>query len=376
MSRFDRYMLSQLLALFGFFSLVLVAVYWINQAVRLFDQLIGDGQSVLVFLELSILTLPNVIKLVLPISAFAATVYGINRLMQESELLVMQATGFSAMRLARPVLYFGLIVAAMLMLLGHVLVPASRATLALRNAEISQNVMARFLTDGQFMHPTQGITLYIREIADTGELRDVFLADDRSPNNRTTYTAKRALLVRSDTGPKLVMLEGMVQDLLRSDQRMSITRFADFTYDLAEVLAKRVAPGRTIETLSTFELLSPTEALLAETGRSAAALYFEMHSRISQPFLATAAALIGFSALLLGAFSRFGLWRQILFAVLLLIGMQLINTTTTSFGLRDPRGWPLVYAAPLTGLAVSLLLLWQAQRPRHRRRTRAAEAMA
>ena len=55
-SRFDRYLLSQLLALFGFFSLVLVAVYWVNRAVGLFEQLIGDGQSALVCLEFSVLT--------------------------------------------------------------------------------------------------------------------------------------------------------------------------------------------------------------------------------------------------------------------------------------------------------------------------------
>jgi hypothetical protein len=33
---------------------VLVAVYWVNRAVGLFDQLIGDGQSALVFLEFSL----------------------------------------------------------------------------------------------------------------------------------------------------------------------------------------------------------------------------------------------------------------------------------------------------------------------------------
>ena len=57
MARFDRYMLSQCLQLFGFFGLVLVLVYWINQAVILFDQLIADGQTALVFLELPALTL-------------------------------------------------------------------------------------------------------------------------------------------------------------------------------------------------------------------------------------------------------------------------------------------------------------------------------
>jgi lipopolysaccharide export system permease protein len=106
--RFDRYLLTQLLAVFGFFALVLVLVYWVNRAVGLFDQLIGDGQTALVFLEFSVLTLPNVIRVVLPIAAFAAAVFVANRLTQDSEMVVMQATGFSSFRLARPVLIFGL----------------------------------------------------------------------------------------------------------------------------------------------------------------------------------------------------------------------------------------------------------------------------
>ena len=72
MARFDRYMLSQLMVLFGLFALVLVLVHWINRAVRLFDQIIASGESATVFLELSLLTLPGVIKLVVPVAAFAA----------------------------------------------------------------------------------------------------------------------------------------------------------------------------------------------------------------------------------------------------------------------------------------------------------------
>ena len=75
--RFDRYLLSQLLMLFGFFALVLVLVYWVNRAVVLFDQLIANGQSAAVFLEITILTLPNVIRIDLPIAAFAGTPCGV-----------------------------------------------------------------------------------------------------------------------------------------------------------------------------------------------------------------------------------------------------------------------------------------------------------
>ncbi|MFN3722786.1 MAG: LPS export ABC transporter permease LptF [Paracoccaceae bacterium] len=374
MPRFDRYLLSQLLALFGFFSLLLVSVYWVNRAVGLFDQLIGDGQSALVFVEFSLLTLPNVIRLVLPISTFAAAVYIANRLMSDSELVVMQATGFSSFRLARPVIVFGLIVMLMMSALTHVLVPASRAALTERSAEIADNVTARFLRDGQFMHPADGMTLYIREITQTGELRDVFLSDDRSAGKTTTYTARRAVLARGDQGPKLLMFDGMTQELDHATRRLSVTRFADVTYDLGSVLGKGAQGARTVDEASTLELLRADPALVAELRSPRANLLQEAHSRIAQPFLAVAAALIGFGALLLGAFSRFGLWRQIGVAVVLLIVVQMINTQGTGLAIRSEQAWPAVYAAPLAGIGIGVLLLWMSQRPRWLSREQRAAA--
>ncbi|MBN8630210.1 MAG: LPS export ABC transporter permease LptF [Rhodobacterales bacterium] len=356
MSRFDRYLLSQLLALFGFFALVLVAVYWVNRAVGLFDQLIGDGQSALVFLEFSILTLPNAIRLVLPVAAFAATVYVTNRLMQESELVVMQATGFSAFRLARPVLYFGLVVMVMHGILSNVLVPASQRILAERSAEISENVTARFLNAGQFMHPSKGITLYIREITPTGELLDLFLSDERAQSSRAIHSARKAFLVRGDVAPKLVMVDGSTQTLNRSDGRMALTRFSDFTLDLAGLIEAGETRQIALNAL-------PTRA----TGATEAQFLEEGHTRLAGPLMSVAAPLLGFSALMLGSFSRFGLWRQMALAVGLLIGMQMAWTWGGSTALVSVSAWPAVYLGPVLGALTALALLWQAQRPKRRR---------
>jgi lipopolysaccharide export system permease protein len=366
-SRFDRYLLSQLLQLFGFFSLVLVAVYWVNRAVGLFDQLIGDGQSARVFLEFSILTLPNAIRLVLPISAFAATLYVVNRLMQESELVVMQATGFSAFRLARPVLYFGLAVMAMQMVLTNLLVPASQRILDERSAEISRNVTARFLNAGQFMHPAPGVTLYIREITPTGELLDLFMADERDAEERVIHTARRAFLVRGEPAPKLVMVDGATQNLSRAGKRMAVTRFSDFTLDLAGLVGGSAGAGTSLNALPTGVLLAAAEATQTATGASLAQLREEGHSRLAAPLLAIAAPLLGFAALMLGSFSRFGLWRQMGVAVGLLILVQLVWTWGGSVALRSASGWPAVYLAPVLGMAVAGLLLAWSQAPRRRR---------
>ena len=369
-SRFDRYLLSQLVALFGFFALILVSVYWVNRAVGLFDRLIGDGQSALVFLEFSLLMLPNVIRLVLPIAAFAAAVYVTNRLTQESELVVMQATGFSAFRLARPVLYFGAFVTVLHLVLMNLLVPLSAAILSDRETQLSQNVTSRYLTQGQFMHPTSDVTLYIRQITPQGELLDIFLSDERSPSERTIYTARKALLARGDSGPKLLMFDGIAQRLSTDEgQRLSVTRFADVTYDLGAMIEVQPANYISLDALTTGQILSLglDQAAIA-TAEAPESIVQELHARLAQPFLSLAAALVGFASLMIGAFSRFGLWRQILGALCILIFMQLLNTTGSAMVLQNARAWPAVYMAPVGGIVIGVLLLLAAQRPRRRPR--------
>lgn len=365
MSRFDRYLLSQLLVLFGFFTLVLVAVYWVNRAVSLFDALISDGQTALVFLEFSALTLPNVIRVVLPVSAFAATVYVTNRMSTESELVVMQSTGFSPWRMARPVLVFGGIVALILTVLMHVLVPASRAQLALRSAEISENIAARFLTEGRFLHPVAGVTLFVRGLTPEGVLRDVFLSDARSPDDRTDYTAQEAFLVRSEGGPRLVMVNGMAQGLAEGDLRLSTTSFDSLTFDLTTLIASIGDAQMGARELPTPVLWRAEADDIAAARSTKAEFRFELFSRFAQPVLAIFAALIGFAALMVGGFSRFGVARQVLGAVLLLIGAQIVNNTAAGMALRDPALAGLAFApAVFAALAAALLLFWAARNRR------------
>lgn len=367
-AKFDRYLLSQLLTLFGFFSLVLVSVYWVNQAVQLFEQLIADGQSALVFLEFSALTLPNVVRMVLPVAAFTGTLYVTNRLQTESELVVMQATGFSPWRLARPVLYFSLILAGVMLILTNILVPASRSELAARRAEIAENITARFLVEGSFQHPASGLTLYIREISLAGELLDLYLSDARTEGTTTTYTSERAVLVRGESGPKLVMFDGMAQTLKGESRQLSVTRFGNFTYDIGALIAPGQRRRTDLRELSTPELLAPTAALEKSIKKPAAAFRAEGHSRIAQPLTAGTFAIIGFAALLTGSFSRFGVWRQIALAIVMLIVVQAINNSAIAAAEADNSLWPLIYLPALAGAAIASILLWVAARPRRVRR--------
>ena len=370
MARFDRYMLSQFMVLFGFFALVLVSIFWINKAVRMFDRLVSDGQSSWVFVEFTALTLPGVIGIVLPIAAFAGAVYVTNRLSTESELTVMQATGYSPWRMARPVLYFGIIVALMMSLLSHVLIPLSLKQLEQRRAEVSGNITAKLLTEGEFLHPAAGVTFYIREITPEGELRNVFLSDRRQPDAPTTYTSARAYLVQEGGGTKLVMLDGLAQNIEPEGQRLFTTHFDDFSYDISRLVSQSALNLDRIAFAGTPDLIRDPGAVAERTGVTLGVAVTALHSRFAQAILCIVAALIGFATLLQGGFSRFGVWRQILTAFLLLIGVKLVESAVAGPVLTAPMMWPLLYLPALIGFGIGWLLLYSAAHPGLLRRLR------
>lgn len=364
------------MVLFGFFALVLVSVYWVNRAVVLFDRLINDGHSARIVLEFTALSLPAVIALVLPMATFAAAVYVTNRLSGDSELTVVKATGFSPWRLARPVLVFGIMVTLMMSVLTHVLVPQSLKQLRMREQELSSSVSARLLREGTFLHPSKGITFYIRDITPEGTLQDVLLSDRREPEREVIYTADRAYLIRDDEGPKMVMLAGLAQTMNTTDMRLSTTNFSDFTYDLTGLITASPQKRRKLDAIPTTELLLNTDGIAAETGQQIGEVLEEAHMRFQGPLLCVVAALIGYSALMVGVFSRFGVTRQIVFAIFLLVVVKLVESAVTDPVVRNPRLWPLVYAPSVTGLAFTWILLWQASRPFRPKRLRETEAAA
>lgn len=363
LAKFDRYMLSQLLVLFGFFALVLVALFWINKAVVLFDRLIGDGQTAMVFLEFSTLSLPKLITTVLPIATFCGAVYVTNRMSSESELTVLQATGSGPWRLARPVFAYGVAVAMMMSVLTHFLVPMAQSRLSHREAEVSSNVTARLLTEGTFLHPTDNVTFYTRIISAEGVLRDVFLSDRRNPAESVIYTASEAYLVRSGESATLIMVNGLAQRLTHDDNKIATGTFQDFSFDISKLAQRSAAKRMSSNAMTTPRLLAGGQSLAKRIGETPGIIAEELHSRFAQPIFCIIAAMVGFATLLVGGYSRFGVWREIAIAFGLLIAIDGMRGGMVDKVRQDADLWPLIYVPSLIGAAIVVALLWWAANP-------------
>ena len=115
----------------------------------------------------------------------------------------------------------------------------------------------------------------------------------------------------------------------------------------------------------------------AQTDTTAGVVAEELHGRFAQPLFCLVAAMIGFATLILGGFSRFGVWREAVIAFGLLIAIDGLRGTMVVQIRETAALWPLAYLPSLIGAVLTLAMLWQAAHPRWiRRRLRGKGAAA
>ncbi len=368
MTKFDRYFLNQLIVSFLFFSFVLIAVFWVNKAVILFDKLISEGHSARIFIEFSILTLPDAAVLVFPISSFAAAVYVTNRLSNESEFTIMRSAGMGASRLAKPVAVFGVINTIMMLAVTNYVIPISKKQLNIREHQLGANLSAKLLREGRFLHPMQSATIFIENITSEGELKNIFLSDHRDPNTTRTYAAQSAYLLQHENGTKLVMLEGLTQIYDIHTNNLSTTTFSNLAFDVGQYFTQISEPKPTVSGFPTWNMFYEPENILLKTGSSIGRLVEDLHQRFHQPLLCLLTALIGFSAVAGVGYSRVGSTWHIVFAIFLLVLVKVVEGGLKDFIYKEPANWPLVYAPSLFALICFVGLISNADRSFGRRR--------
>ena len=315
-----------------------------------------------VFIEFTLLIIPFLLFIILPMATFAAAIQVANRLSSESEMVVLRASGISAFRLARPAFVFGTLVGLLMLVLSHVLVPIARTQLASREADLAEDVTGQFLEEGRFLHPAAGVTVFIGQITSEGVLRRVLLSDARNPEAEVLYSSEQAILVPVNGTPRLIMIDGLAQSMT-AEGTLSVLSFKDFAFDLGQLRQPAARVLRDLRAYPTLALLRADPEVLAATGFQRSQLLHEAHTRISKPLANVFIALIGFSALLVGSFSRFGFWQQVGLGVLLLVILQLVNNAAENAALADETAWPLLYLPVLLGAAMSGTMLTLADRP-------------
>ena len=192
MPRLSVYVLVQLIGPTALFALLMTIVVWLTQSLRLLDLVINRGQSATTFVYLTILILPSLLVIILPIAYFAGTLYALTKLNTDSELVVMASAGYSRAQLTAPVMISAVIIMAFTYLCGLYLMPAGQRAMKDKVLDIRADVGAALLDEGEFNTPAQGLTVFIRSLSSTGHIRGVMVYDSRNKTHAVAYLAEAA----------------------------------------------------------------------------------------------------------------------------------------------------------------------------------------
>ncbi len=353
----ERYIFGIAFSAFAACLIGLTAVIWITQLLRELDLLTGKGQTLFVFFTVTALSLPALITVISPVALFIATIYTLNRLNSDSELIVMSAAGIAPSRLMRPFLVLSLLVAMLVGLMTMHLMPASLQELRNLVTQIRADFVANMVKAGQFTTLDNGITFHYRERSGDA-LLGIFMQDRRDADRPIVYLAERGQTVEVNGQPYLVLEKGSVQRQEQNSRDSSIVSFERYAVDLTAFNQEGDDIVYKPRERSTMQLLFPDNEepyYKVQEGRFRA----ELHDRLSAWLYPLAMMMIAFAALGDPRTTRQGRGLAIAAAVAAVVGMRIAGFAASGAVVRSPLAAAGVYGAPLAAIAISLALIFK-----------------
>lgn len=349
------YVLGQILGPVALLTFLLTCVILLTQSLRLLDLVINRGQSAPTFLYLTVLSLPALLVIILPIAFFFGTLFTLSRLNGDSELVVMASAGFSQRQLALPVFLAAGLVMAITWSCALWLMPAGQRALNAKVLDIRADIGAALLNEGEFNPPAPGLTVFIRQLGSDGQIRGILVHDSRDVHRPVTYLAERGVLAQTPLGARLIMLDGTVEQSAQGGRQLSVLKFQRDVFDLDQFAGPARANQRQTSERFLGELLNPTDPSLTQRTRN---VYLaEAHNRLSQPLYCLAFAMIALAAILRGRRQRGALAMRLTMAALAAAAIRIAGYGVAGPVAGHPALISLFYVIPLMGAGLALAVL-------------------
>jgi len=215
---FNKYIFWKIFCSFLVVIVSFVAVAWLSQSLRLIEKITEVGAEMGLFFKLSLYMIPSLLWMMLPPSVFIAIIFTFHKLHENSELIVLKASGVSNFGLFKPVLLFIFVVCLFAYFLGMYFLPKSHRNFKDMKADLKQNHKSLILKENHFMQPVKGITILVKSQISDRVLANVFIYDDRDAKQAVNFFAKRAEVVSLGETITLKLIDGNQQILKKLDK--------------------------------------------------------------------------------------------------------------------------------------------------------------
>jgi len=335
----------------------------LSQSLDQLEIIVERGQSIWVMVKLTLLAVPQLLAVIIPIGLFVGALIALTRLQREQELTAVFASGVTRWSAIRPAVRIGVIAAVLTLIVTTVGQPWAQRQARAEAFAVRTDLAALLVEEGQFVQGPNGLTVYVQQIEQNGLLKNLFVYLEEG-DKVTTWDAAEARFSRIDGQPYLTLLNGswqryssrgVLEYLSFGRQDVPLAQYSEVTDRVRYKPSDLYLP----------QLFNPSPGDLERVG-SAGELMAEGHSRLSAPLYALMAMAMALTAIMGGQFSRTGYGLRIakaagLFLIVRIAGYGVVSASAWN-------GWLNVfqYLLPILATVVALRLLFRALKPRRR----------
>ena len=351
MTLFQRYMFRQILWPFLAAMAALSGLALLTQSLSNLDLVAERGETALAFFMITLLAMPQVVALLLPIGVFIACAIALNRMVGDSEIIVGAAAGMNRRQRLSPVIRIALYVILANLVINLFVQPASFRQMRELLYEIRTDIAASFMREGEFIQLGDSVTFYVRSIGEDGVMNDVFIEDGRGRTS-SAYAAARGVIARTERGPVMLLENGV---LTQVDDAGTLSRLSFDRYEFALTAFIDSSTAFVFKDSDKFlpELLDPSATDIARA-RGADDLYAEGHYRLAAPLYNLAFALIAAAAFFAVEHRRTGYTRYLIAAGAAALILRLAGFAVQAAASSDSGLNVLQYALPIGGGLVAI----------------------
>jgi lipopolysaccharide export system permease protein len=366
MTRLQRYLLRQVLVPLLGILLALTAIAILTQGLAQLDIIADQRRSALTFLEITLLAVPQLLALILPLAVFFATIYAVNRLLSDSELVVAFAAGMGPWQIIAPIFRLAVMAGLVQLLMALLVQPAAYRELRELVYQIRGDPAAFLVREGGFNSPLKGVTIYASGGNPNGVVTDLLINDARDPGNPVIYTAKTGSAAIVEGELALILRNGQILHP-KENGGVDTVDFDQFPLEFAGTL-REIDPF----------VLKPSDLYLGQLFAPNMTYYFdqtsrakyaaEAHLRLASPLLSPALALIALAFLLTGDFNRRGYGKRMVAASVIALAVRLATMGVQSAARDDASLNVFQYLIPLVVMGIAVgVLVFSRRGPKRRR---------
>lgn len=343
---FDRYVLREFGGPFLFCVSGFTVVLLSGLLFQLTDLIFVNEVAVFTVAKMLLYRIPATAVMTLPIATLFATLLAIGRLVQDSEMTVLRASGLSFPRLIAPILVAGAIISGLTFWASEEIVPRANHKFEniLRQIIFSEGIPV--VEENVFFHGGEDRYFYIGEVqTKTNELKKVLVyeLDDR---NFPSITSAQTGIFQDQTW---VLFDGVYQELDEEGFVQFESRFQRMEIITEQEGEIYLGNQRTVDEMSSKELAEYIERF-QRGGLKVRSLVVDYHLKIAMPVASFVFALFAAPLSLLGKGGRsFG----IVLSLVILLVYYVSVSVSRSLGINEML--PPVMAAWLINALFSIL---------------------